>query len=100
MRKYLNKEKIISAKDFFEMTEEKDIVTWTTMLDDYAKLGEHEAANQVLYSLYHVYANILLQGIAFSLPINRMGSQRRLCLYIKIAKPDQITLVSTLLVKQ
>ncbi|KAK8550839.1 hypothetical protein V6N13_119343 [Hibiscus sabdariffa] len=87
------------AKSLFDMMEEKDIVTWTTMLDGYAKLGAYEEARQILDTMprQDIAAwNALISGYEQ----NGM-SKEALSIYhelqqSKIAKPDEITLVSTL----
>ncbi|XP_021278982.1 pentatricopeptide repeat-containing protein At2g29760, chloroplastic [Herrania umbratica] len=87
------------AKRLFDMMEEKDIVTWTTMLAGYAKLGEYEAARQVLDTMprQDIAAwNALISGYEQNgKPKEALAIYHELKLS-KIAKPDEITLVSTL----
>ncbi|KAE8666728.1 Detected protein of unknown function [Hibiscus syriacus] len=87
------------AKRLFDMMKEKDIVTWMAMLDGYAKFGAYDEARQVLDSMprQDIAAWIaLLSGYE-----QNRKSKDALSIYhelqqSKIAKPDKITLVSTL----
>ncbi|XVE79418.1 hypothetical protein DITRI_Ditri14bG0056900 [Diplodiscus trichospermus] len=87
------------AKRLFDMMEEKDIVTWTTMLDGYAKLGEYEAARRVLDIMprQDIAAwNALISGYEQNEKPKEALSIYHELQQSKIAKPDEITLVSTL----
>ncbi|KAE8729437.1 Pentatricopeptide repeat-containing protein [Hibiscus syriacus] len=87
------------AKTLFDTMVEKDIVTWTTMLAGYAKLGAYEEARQILDTMprQDIAAwNALISGYE-----QNGKSKEALSIYhelqqSKIAKPDEITLVSTL----
>ncbi|XP_022732284.1 pentatricopeptide repeat-containing protein At2g29760, chloroplastic [Durio zibethinus] len=87
------------AKRLFDKMEEKDIVTWTTMLDGYAKLGEYEAARRVLDTMprQDIAAwNALISGYEQNWKPKEALSIYHELQQSKIAKPDEITLVSTL----
>ncbi|KAE8733814.1 Pentatricopeptide repeat-containing protein [Hibiscus syriacus] len=87
------------AKTLFDMMKDKDIVTWTTVLAGYAKLGAYEEARQILDTMprQDIAAwNALISGYE-----QNGKSKEALSIYhelqqSKIAKPDEITLVSTL----
>ncbi|XP_010542661.1 PREDICTED: pentatricopeptide repeat-containing protein At2g29760, chloroplastic [Tarenaya hassleriana] len=87
------------AKRLFDTMEEKDIVTWTTMLDGYARLEDYVAAR-------HVFDSMPVKDIAaWNALISAYGQNGKPKEALEVfhelqlqnnAKPNQITLVSTL----
>ncbi|KAE8656771.1 hypothetical protein F3Y22_tig00116997pilonHSYRG00311 [Hibiscus syriacus] len=70
---------LLRCKKLFGLMKEKDIVTWTTMLAGYAKLEAYEEARHILDTMPR---QDVTAWNSLYLVMNRMGSQRKLCLYI------------------
>lgn len=87
------------AKKFFDKMVEKDIVSWTTMLVGYASLGDFKAARDLFDSLPSkdiATWNALISAYEQSgNPKEAIAIFNELQLS-KTAKPDEVTLVSTL----
>ncbi|XP_026439529.1 pentatricopeptide repeat-containing protein At2g29760, chloroplastic-like [Papaver somniferum] len=96
---YIKCRSLEDAKSFFGKMTEKDIVSWTTMLVGYASFGEFDAARRV-------FNEMPTQDIAAwnsLISAYEQSGQPRQALAVfnelqmsKKAKPDQVTLVSTL----
>lgn len=90
---------IEDARRLFDKIEEKDVVSWTTMIDGYAKMRDYDAARNVFdvmprqdISAWNVLISAYEQN---GKPKEALAVFRELQLS-KIAKPDKVTLVSTL----
>ncbi|XP_020548880.1 pentatricopeptide repeat-containing protein At2g29760, chloroplastic isoform X1 [Sesamum indicum] len=87
------------ARKFFDSMVEKDIISWTTMLAGYARLGDFTAARDLFDSLPSkdiATWNALISAYEQSgNPKEAIATFNELQLS-KDAKPDEVTLVSTL----
>ncbi|KAL0317857.1 UNVERIFIED_CONTAM: Pentatricopeptide repeat-containing protein, chloroplastic [Sesamum angustifolium] len=87
------------ARKFFDSMVEKDIISWTTMLAGYARLGDFPAARDLFDSLPSkdiATWNALISAYEQSgNPKDAIATFNELQLS-KDAKPDEVTLVSTL----
>ncbi|RVW56721.1 Pentatricopeptide repeat-containing protein, chloroplastic [Vitis vinifera] len=87
------------AKRLFDKMPEKDIVSWTTMLVGYAKIGEYDAAQGIFDAMPNqdiAAWNALISAYEqCGKPKEALELFHELQLS-KTAKPDEVTLVSTL----
>lgn len=87
------------ARILFHKMEEKDIVTWTTILNGYAKSGHYEEARRILKAMPR--QEIAGWNVLISAYEQNGNPKEALAVFhelqmSKTAKPDEITLVSTL----
>lgn len=90
---------IVDAQKLFDEMPEKDVFSWTTILDGYAKIGEFDAARQVFDSM--PVKDIAAWNVLISAYEQNGKAKEALATFnelqlSKIAKPDEVTLVSTL----
>ena len=87
------------AKRLFDKMQDKDIFSWTTMLDGYAKLGEYDEARHVFDAMPRkdiAALNALISAFEQNgKPKEALAVFRELQLS-KDAKPDEVTLVCAL----
>ncbi|XP_038893523.1 pentatricopeptide repeat-containing protein At2g29760, chloroplastic [Benincasa hispida] len=90
---------IDDAQKLFDEMPERDVFSWTTMLDGYAKMGDFDAARRVFDAMpvKEIAAwNVLISAYEQNgNPKEALATFNELQLS-KIAKPDEVTLVSTL----
>ncbi|XP_015873737.3 pentatricopeptide repeat-containing protein At2g29760, chloroplastic [Ziziphus jujuba] len=90
---------IEDAKRLFDNMQEKDVVSWTTMLDGYAQLEKYDEAHRVFEAMpcQDIAAwNVLISSYEQNgKPKEALATFRKLQTS-KTAKPDEVTLVSTL----
>lgn len=90
---------IDDAQKLFDEMPERDVFSWTTMLDGYAKMGDFDTARRVFDAMpvKEVAAwNVLISAYEQNgKPKEALATFNELQLS-KIAKPDEVTLVSTL----
>lgn len=87
------------AKEFFEKMEEKDVISWTTMLAGYARMGDFDAARDLFDSLPS--KDIATWNALISAYEQNGNPNEAIAIFnelqlSKAAKPDEVTLVSTL----
>ncbi|PON49396.1 DYW domain containing protein [Trema orientale] len=87
------------AKLLFDKMPEKDVVSWTTMLDGYARLGKYEEAQRVFDAMPN--QDIAAWNALISSYEQNGKPKEALAVFHKLqisksAKPDEVTLVSTL----
>ncbi|CAN0854754.1 Pentatricopeptide repeat-containing protein At2g29760, chloroplastic [Linum grandiflorum] len=87
------------ARGLFDNMEKRDVVSWTTMIDGYAKMSEHGIARDIFDSMPRKDIpawNVLISAYEQNgRPKEALAIFRELQLS-KCAKPDQVTLLSTL----
>ncbi|KAJ8769770.1 hypothetical protein K2173_007630 [Erythroxylum novogranatense] len=87
------------ARQLFDRMEEKDVVSWTTMIDGYAIKGDFDAARRVFDSMPRksiVAWNVLISALVQDGKPKEALTIFHELLLSKIAKPDEVTLVSAL----
>lgn len=87
------------SKRLFDKMPEKDVVSWTTLLDGYAQLGNYDEAHRVFEAMpcQDIAAwNVLISSYEQNgKPKEALATFRKLQTS-KSAKPNEVTLVSTL----
>nr|AFN53666.1 hypothetical protein [Linum usitatissimum] len=88
------------ARGLFDNMEKRDVVSWTTIIDGYAKMSEHGIARDIFDSMPRKDIpawNVLISGYEQSgRPKEALAIFRELQLTKSGARPDQVTLLSTL----
>ncbi|KAF3454229.1 hypothetical protein FNV43_RR04676 [Rhamnella rubrinervis] len=87
------------AKRLFDRMPEKDVVSWTTMLDGYAQSGNYDEAHRIFEAMPS--QNIAAWNALISSYEQNGKPKEALATFHKLqinksAKPDEVTLVSTL----
>ncbi|KAL2556448.1 Pentatricopeptide repeat-containing protein [Forsythia ovata] len=90
---------VVEAIRFFDKMEEKDIISWTTMLAGYARLGDFDAARSLLAAM--PCQDIASWNALISAYEQNGNPKEALAIFNELqlskkAKPDEVTLVSTL----
>lgn len=87
------------AKELFDKMLEKDVVSWTTMLDGYARMGKYDEALRVFDAMPNqdiAAWNVLISSYEQNgMPKEALSVFHKLQVS-KSAKPDEVTLVSSL----
>ncbi|KDP46510.1 hypothetical protein JCGZ_08482 [Jatropha curcas] len=96
---YLKTGSILEARRLFDKMEEKDIFSWTTMIDGYAKKGDFDAARNLFNAMPR--KDISAWNVLISAYEQNGKPKEALAIFhelqlSKAAKPDEVTLVSTL----
>ncbi|KAJ9172485.1 hypothetical protein P3X46_015715 [Hevea brasiliensis] len=96
---YVKNGSIEDARRLFDKMEEKDVVSWTTMIDGYAKGRDFDAARSIFYAMPR--PEIAAWNVLISAYEQNGKPKEALSIFhelqrSKTAKPDEVTLLSTL----